>query len=232
MHLVFWDGSITLCNCKNFEFWGILCRHILQVFIQKDCFHTLSCYLPLRWRSEMAESRGEAQELVTEEVLQATGFERWRSCPMPTEIKNERTPKKGTLERWKGIGQKANQELFNLQTTWSYKANMSIKRRSKPRDRKFRQKTTGALTSRCRSGTAQGDGGSHKFLIWKLIVEFVFSGEAAIVQKPQVFGNSSDFMASRNSLENSRFRLRDGDGQRGKRAFGKRKKTDTGQREK
>lgn len=70
MHTVFWDGSITLCNCKNFEFWGILCRHILRVFIQKDCFRIPPCYLSLRWRSDMVESSGEAEELVTEEVLE------------------------------------------------------------------------------------------------------------------------------------------------------------------
>jgi len=70
MHTVFWDGSITLCNCKNFEFYGILYCHILWVFIQKDCFHISPCYLSLRWRSDMTESSGEAQELVTEEVLE------------------------------------------------------------------------------------------------------------------------------------------------------------------
>ena len=45
MHTVFWDGSITLCNCKNFEFWGLFCRHILRMFIQKDCVHILPSYL-------------------------------------------------------------------------------------------------------------------------------------------------------------------------------------------
>ncbi|KAJ8427726.1 hypothetical protein Cgig2_010244 [Carnegiea gigantea] len=62
MHTVFWDGSITLCSCKNFEFWGILCRHVLRVFIQKDCFHIPPCYLALRWCSDMAESSGEGEE--------------------------------------------------------------------------------------------------------------------------------------------------------------------------
>ena len=32
-HLVLWDGEMTSCSCKNFEFWGILCRHTLSVFI-------------------------------------------------------------------------------------------------------------------------------------------------------------------------------------------------------
>ena len=26
-HLVLWDGEMTSCSCKNFEFWSILCRH-------------------------------------------------------------------------------------------------------------------------------------------------------------------------------------------------------------
>ncbi|KAL2924953.1 Protein FAR1-RELATED SEQUENCE 11, partial [Bienertia sinuspersici] len=48
-HNVFWDGVTTTCSCKNFEFWGILCRHIFQVFIHKDCFKIPLFYLPLRW---------------------------------------------------------------------------------------------------------------------------------------------------------------------------------------
>ncbi|KAJ8421471.1 hypothetical protein Cgig2_010783 [Carnegiea gigantea] len=70
MHTVFWDGSITLCNCKNFEFWGILCHHMLRVFIQKDCFRIPPCYLSLCWRSDMAESSGEVEEFVIEEVVE------------------------------------------------------------------------------------------------------------------------------------------------------------------
>ena len=29
------DGKMTYCSCKNFEFWGILCRHVLSVFLHK-----------------------------------------------------------------------------------------------------------------------------------------------------------------------------------------------------
>jgi SWIM zinc finger len=25
---VAWDGTTLFCSCKNFEFWGIVCRHI------------------------------------------------------------------------------------------------------------------------------------------------------------------------------------------------------------
>ncbi|KAL2939847.1 Protein FAR1-RELATED SEQUENCE 11 [Bienertia sinuspersici] len=48
-HNVFWDGVTATCSCKNFEFWGILCRHIFRVFIHKDCFKIPLFYLPLRW---------------------------------------------------------------------------------------------------------------------------------------------------------------------------------------
>ncbi|XP_030942416.1 protein FAR1-RELATED SEQUENCE 5-like [Quercus lobata] len=51
-HLVLWDGEMTSCSCKNFEFWGILCRHTLSVFIHKDCYQIPSLYLPPRWCRE------------------------------------------------------------------------------------------------------------------------------------------------------------------------------------
>lgn len=51
-HLVLWDDEMTSCSCKNFEFWGILCRHTLSVFIHKDCYQIPSLYLPPRWCRE------------------------------------------------------------------------------------------------------------------------------------------------------------------------------------
>ncbi|KAL2925273.1 Protein FAR1-RELATED SEQUENCE 11, partial [Bienertia sinuspersici] len=35
---LFWDGYTILFSCKNFELWGKICRHILRVFCQRDCF--------------------------------------------------------------------------------------------------------------------------------------------------------------------------------------------------
>ncbi|KAI3897988.1 hypothetical protein MKX03_020633 [Papaver bracteatum] len=35
---VFWDGQVIICSCKQFEFCGIVCRHILHVFIHTGCF--------------------------------------------------------------------------------------------------------------------------------------------------------------------------------------------------
>ena len=37
-HFIFWDGETTTCSCKHFEFWRVLCRHILSVFLKKDCY--------------------------------------------------------------------------------------------------------------------------------------------------------------------------------------------------
>ncbi|XP_071704218.1 protein FAR1-RELATED SEQUENCE 11-like [Rutidosis leptorrhynchoides] len=48
-HKVYWDGSQASCTCKNFEFWGILCRHVFRVLTYTDCFKIPPPYLPLRW---------------------------------------------------------------------------------------------------------------------------------------------------------------------------------------
>ncbi|XP_058772071.1 protein FAR1-RELATED SEQUENCE 11-like [Vicia villosa] len=48
-HKVLWDGDVVGCSCKHFEFWGILCSHILAIFLHKDCFQIPIRYLPLRW---------------------------------------------------------------------------------------------------------------------------------------------------------------------------------------
>ncbi|GJZ55757.1 FAR1-related sequence 11-like protein [Tanacetum coccineum] len=38
------------CSCHDFEFSGILCRHILRVLSTNNCFHIPYQYLPIRWR--------------------------------------------------------------------------------------------------------------------------------------------------------------------------------------
>ena len=50
---------MTYCSCKNFEFWGILCCHILCIFLHKDCYQIPSLYLPPRWRREASLSEKE-----------------------------------------------------------------------------------------------------------------------------------------------------------------------------
>ncbi|XP_023750563.1 protein FAR1-RELATED SEQUENCE 11-like [Lactuca sativa] len=54
-HQVVWDGKMAKCTCKNFEFVGILCRHILSVFLRKDCFEIPSSYWLSRWSREEAQ---------------------------------------------------------------------------------------------------------------------------------------------------------------------------------
>ncbi|XP_010689388.2 protein FAR1-RELATED SEQUENCE 11-like isoform X2 [Beta vulgaris subsp. vulgaris] len=49
-HKVFWDGNFAMCSCKQYEFSGIICRHILRIFVQMDCHEVPSMYLPIRWR--------------------------------------------------------------------------------------------------------------------------------------------------------------------------------------
>lgn len=49
---VMWDPRQELihCSCHQFEFSGILCRHILRVLSTNNCFHIPDSYLPMRWR--------------------------------------------------------------------------------------------------------------------------------------------------------------------------------------
>lgn len=48
-HVVIWENDVGSCSCKNFEFRGIICRHILSVFLYEDCFRISVTYLPLHW---------------------------------------------------------------------------------------------------------------------------------------------------------------------------------------
>ena len=66
-HKVLWDGEVTNCNCKHFEFWGILCHHILSVFLHKDCYHIPPLYLPSHWCCEASSS--EKELLVLDDLL-------------------------------------------------------------------------------------------------------------------------------------------------------------------
>lgn len=51
-HNVSWVCDVITCSCKNFEFWGIICRHTLSIFLHKDCFMILITYFPLRWQCD------------------------------------------------------------------------------------------------------------------------------------------------------------------------------------
>ncbi|XP_071688654.1 protein FAR1-RELATED SEQUENCE 11-like [Rutidosis leptorrhynchoides] len=57
-HTIFWDDKVAMCTFKNFEFVGILCRHILCVFIHVGCFEIPSIYLHPRWSRNDIENDG------------------------------------------------------------------------------------------------------------------------------------------------------------------------------
>ncbi|KAI8543312.1 hypothetical protein RHMOL_Rhmol08G0206900 [Rhododendron molle] len=60
-HKVLWDGEKATCTCKHFEFWGILCRHILSIFLHKDCYQIPPAYLLPRWCREALLSGKEGE---------------------------------------------------------------------------------------------------------------------------------------------------------------------------
>ncbi|KAJ8427034.1 hypothetical protein Cgig2_032862 [Carnegiea gigantea] len=49
-HRVCQDSEKVGCSYKHFEFWKILCRHILSVFVHMDCFCVPSICFPMRWQ--------------------------------------------------------------------------------------------------------------------------------------------------------------------------------------
>ena len=67
-HKVLWDGEMTNCSCKHFEFWGILCRHILRIFLNKDCHQIPHMYLLSRWSCE-ASLKGKELLVLNDEDL-------------------------------------------------------------------------------------------------------------------------------------------------------------------
>lgn len=44
------------CSCRQFEFSGILCRHVLRVLSTDNCFQIPDQYLPIRWRNATSAS--------------------------------------------------------------------------------------------------------------------------------------------------------------------------------
>ncbi|KAK1408334.1 hypothetical protein QVD17_40011 [Tagetes erecta] len=71
LHKVVWDGKMAECTCKNFEFVGILCRHILSVFLHTGCFEIPCCYWLSRWSREEAQFN-KVSHLHQEGTLDAT----------------------------------------------------------------------------------------------------------------------------------------------------------------
>ncbi|KAL2925380.1 Protein FAR1-RELATED SEQUENCE 11, partial [Bienertia sinuspersici] len=127
-HNVFWDGVTATCSCKNFEFWGILCRHIFRVFIHKDCFKIPLFYLPLRWYRDALQtttisqggalnssssvvqgltcSVGEGEDIMTEEELMDDEPTDVTTVYLPPKSKTKGRPKSRREKGPKELGKK------------------------------------------------------------------------------------------------------------------------------
>lgn len=73
---VSWDpcqGHIS-CSCNQFEFSGILCRHVLRVLSTNNCFQIPDQYLPTRWRdvSSSSTTRVHAERIQLLESMAST----------------------------------------------------------------------------------------------------------------------------------------------------------------
>lgn len=73
------------CSCHQFEFSGILCRHVLRVLSTNNCFHIPDQYLPIRWRDltkhfQHSNNSGKAQflqSMVSTLISESAGTEEW-----------------------------------------------------------------------------------------------------------------------------------------------------------
>lgn len=65
------------CSCHQFDFSGILCRHVLRVLSTNNCFHIPDQYLPIRWRdiasaiTKSAEGAASGGHTVKVQLLQS-----------------------------------------------------------------------------------------------------------------------------------------------------------------
>nr|XP_043625947.1 protein FAR1-RELATED SEQUENCE 11-like [Erigeron canadensis] len=112
-HNVFWDGYIASCSCKNFKFWGILCRHIFRALLHKDCFIIPPAYLPLRWCSDSLQSRHVIQNISIGESLTVEApicvdseLEVGNNILCPPKSVTKGRPRKQRLKGGKELGEK------------------------------------------------------------------------------------------------------------------------------
>lgn len=102
-HQVVWDGKVAKCSCKNFEFIGILCRHILSVLLHKDCFNIPLAYWPSRWKRE-EDSQSHELEFVNSTLINndeaVTDVIDLVQCPPTSKTKG---PQRKAIEGWNRI---------------------------------------------------------------------------------------------------------------------------------
>ncbi|KAL2896329.1 Protein FAR1-RELATED SEQUENCE 11 [Bienertia sinuspersici] len=85
-HIVFWDSNVAMCSCKQFEFMGIICRHILRVFLQVNCHEVPPMYPPIRWHLDESTT---TTQVLSEQGTQGFGLidDNNISCPPKSHTK-------------------------------------------------------------------------------------------------------------------------------------------------
>ncbi|KAL2939873.1 Protein FAR1-RELATED SEQUENCE 11 [Bienertia sinuspersici] len=89
-HIVFWDLNVAMCSCKQFEFTGIICRHILRVFLQVDCHEVPPMYLPIRWRLDESTT---TTQVLSEQDTQGFGLIDYNNISCPPKSHTKGRPK-------------------------------------------------------------------------------------------------------------------------------------------
>ncbi|KAI3847706.1 hypothetical protein MKX03_028791 [Papaver bracteatum] len=112
---VYWDGKKASCSCKQFEFSGIICRHILSVLSHTDCFEIPKAFLPCRWRRNISceepcevilQSSNNAVEITTNKNIELPTMVNGVTQPPPKSVTKGRPPTK----RIKGIKETTKQQ--------------------------------------------------------------------------------------------------------------------------
>ncbi|KAK1419174.1 hypothetical protein QVD17_28334 [Tagetes erecta] len=91
LHKVVWDGKMAECTCKNFEFVGILCRHVLSVLLHTGCFEIPSSYWLSRWSREEAQAN-KVTQLHQEGTLNDSSFFAENNDPMTSALELVQCP--------------------------------------------------------------------------------------------------------------------------------------------
>lgn len=58
------EANEVKCNCRLFEFRGILCRHIILVLIEKQIFRISEKYIFRRWRKDIKRCHTKMAQLM------------------------------------------------------------------------------------------------------------------------------------------------------------------------
>ena len=109
-HTVFWDGNVASCSCKYFEVIGILCLHIISVFVHKDCFEIPSTYWLSRWRRQEVQLQDTSPSHQEATLMDSTPSNNSELGPLSIDLV-QRPPRSTTKGRPKKIRPKGGIEL-------------------------------------------------------------------------------------------------------------------------